>query len=177
MLAELEQGLLDAIDGSALGARLRRRDFLPRITPEVLQSLATTAPAVYIATRDITVAGHRAEVVIDALCLARNARGGTSALHGDGRVIGLYEIVDALLALLGPGQQHGYTATGARHERDPAWDAAGLHAAIVTVKAQAAVPAEIDAASLGPFLLFHAEHSLAAGENEPPAIDEVNLPQ
>lgn len=177
MLAELEQGLLDAIDGSALGARLKKRDFLPRISPEVLNSLATTAPAVYVATRDITVNGHRAEVVIDALCLARNARGATEAMHGDGRVIGLYEIVDALLALMGPGKQHGYTATGVRIERDPAWAAAGLNAAIVTVKAQAAVPAEIDAASLGPFLVFHAEHSLVAGDNEPPAIDEVNLPQ
>lgn len=177
MLAELEQGLLDAIAGSALGARLKKYDFLSRITPEVMKSLAPTAPAVYVATRDITVTGHRAEVTIDALCLARNARGATEALHGDSRVIGLYEIVDALLALMGPGKQHGYTATGARNDRDPLWDAAGLNAAIVTVKAQAAVPAEIDSASLGPFLVFHAEHSLVAGGNEPAAIDEVPLPQ
>lgn len=32
-------------------------------------------------------------------------------------------------------------------------------------------------ASLAPFLLFRAEHSLVAGELEPAAIDEVNLPQ
>ncbi|MEW6647192.1 MAG: hypothetical protein AB1450_08345 [Pseudomonadota bacterium] len=36
---------------------------------------------------------------------------------------------------------------------------------------------DVDESTLSDFLLFHAEHSLAPGDDEPAAIDEVNLPQ
>lgn len=177
MLADIELELIEEIRNSALGPRLKTLDILPRITPEVIKSFAPGAPAVYAVTRDLTVNGHRTVVKIDVLCLARNARGHIETRHGDDKTIGLYQIVDALLALTGPGSMHGFKITDGRMDRDPAWDAAGLAAASLTIEVHETVPAEIDADGLAPFLLFHAEHSLVAGENEPAAIDEVQLEQ
>ncbi len=177
MLAELELELIEEIEKSLLGPRLKEKAVLPRLTPEIVKTLAPTAPAVYVAARDLLVNGARTTVKIDILCLARNARGHVEKLHGDGQTIGLYQILSGLLALTGPGSTHGFKAIDARMDRAPEWEAAGLAAASLTVEVSAIVPAEIDAASLAPFLLFHAEHSLVAGENEPAAIDEVPLPQ
>lgn len=177
MLAALELELIAEIKNSLLGPRLKTVDILPRITPEVIKTFAPSAPAVYVVTRDVRVNAHRAAATIDVLCLARNARGHVETRHGDGKTIGLYEIVDALLALTGPGSKHGFKATAARIDTDPVWEASGLGAASLTIEVHETVPAEIDADSLAPFLLFHAEHSLVAGENEPAAIDEVALPQ
>lgn len=177
MFAELELELVEEIDKSLLGQRLKEVAVLPRITADIVKILATTAPAVYVSARDLLVNGARATVKLDVLCLARNARGRTEERHGDGKTLGLYQILDGLLALTGPGSTHGFKAIDARMDRSPEWEAAGLAAASLTVEVSDTVPAEIDAATLAPFLLFHAEHSLVAGENEPAAIDEVTLPQ
>jgi len=177
MFAELELELIAAIENSALRPRLKTLDLLPRLTPEVLKAIAVTAPAVYVASRDLKVSGNRVDVQIDVLCLARNARGHVELHHGDGKIIGLYEIMKALLALTGPGSTHGFILTDGRPDRDPRWEDAGLAAGLLTVRVSELVPAEIDVDSLGAFLVFHAEHSLVAGENEPAAIDDVQLPQ
>lgn len=177
MLAELELELIETVKNSALGPRLKTIDILPRITPEVIKSFAPSAPSVYVVHRDLLVNNHRAAIKIDVLCLARNARGHIETRHGDDKTIGLYQIIDALLALTGPGSTHGFKATDARMDADAAWDAAGLAAAVMTIEVNETVPAEINVDSLAPFLLFHAEHSLVAGENEPAAVDEVTLPQ
>jgi hypothetical protein len=178
MLAELEQELLSEIKDSALGPRLKLVDVAPPvITIDIIRKMATTAPSVYIAARDLRVDGHRTSVTLDVLCLARNARGHVEARHGDGQTIGLYEIFDGLLALTGPGSTHGFKATGGRMDRDPAWSESGVAAAVLSVDVQETVPSEINADTLAPFVLFHAEHSLVAGEAEPAAIDEVTLPQ
>ncbi|HJW80829.1 MAG TPA: phage protein Gp37 [Acidiferrobacterales bacterium] len=177
MLAELENELLAAVRDSALGPRLKKIDILPRITPDVIKSLATEAPAVYVAINSLLVDDHRVQNTIDVLCLARNARGHVEARHGDGQTIGLYQIVDAMLALTGPGSTHGFKTKSARIDADPVWEAAGLNAAGMVIEVHETVPAEVDVNSLAPFLTFHAEHSLVAGELEPAAIDEVTLPQ
>jgi hypothetical protein len=178
MLAELEQEFLREVEASALRPRLKAAEAAPPfITVEIIRKMATQAPAIYVAARELRVDGHRTTVTMDVLCLARNARGHVEAQHGDGKTIGLYEITDALLALTGPGSTHGFKATGGRMDRDPAWGEAGLAAAVIAIEVSETVPAEIDVDSLAPFLLFHAEHSLVAGEAEPAAVDEVTLPQ
>lgn len=87
MLSELEQGLIDVVDGSALKARLRTVDSMPDITPESIRNLVGTAPAVYVSAESVEFEGHRAKGLLSVLCLAKNSRGHKAQRRGDGDAI------------------------------------------------------------------------------------------
>jgi hypothetical protein len=140
MLTELEQGLIDVVNGSALKAHLRTVDSMPDITPETIRNLVGTAPAVYVVAESVEFDGHRARGILSVLCLAKNSRGHQAQRRGDGDAIGLYEIVSSVAALAGPGSRNSYKALRVRLDRDAAWRQLGLAAAVFRVESSVTVP-------------------------------------
>jgi hypothetical protein len=191
MLTALENDLVDLIEASPLNGKLRVGT-LPRISPDVIERMATTAPAVYIAWRDLKPDGEECKVTFELLLLARNARGHEAARQGDGLTIGLYEEAATLLALLN-GQ--GWRITGAAAARSAGWEGKGIYAATMTAETNRTMPHEIDAAllaTLSDFVTFDADLDIPpfetatehdkwlAGDqttSRPDAEDTVTLPQ
>lgn len=166
MLTDLEQGLIDVVEGSALKARLRTVDSMPDITPETIRNLVGTAPAVYVSAEDVEFDGHRAKGRLSVLCLAKNSRGHKAQRRGDGDAIGLYEIVSSVAALTGPDSRNGYKATRVRLDRSLAWRQLGLAVAVFNVEAGVTVPAAIDPATLADFATFDAQYDIPPHESE-----------
>ena len=101
MLAELENGLVALIKGSALGQRLRQVDSLPDLEGDSLVGRFTTdAPAVYVALGSFPVRNGYAVLKYGVACVARSSRSQHAARHGDGMAIGLQPMLDAALSLL-----------------------------------------------------------------------------
>lgn len=165
MLAELEQGLIDVVNNSALKARLRTVDSLPDITPETARALVTASPALYVVAESVDISGYRATGRLSVLCLSRNARGHKAERRGDGEVIGLYEMVDSTLALLGAGSTHGYKPLRTRFDRSTLWRQLGLAAAVISVETSMSVPATLDPATLSDFIIFDAQYDIAPHES------------
>lgn len=101
MLAELETGLVELLNASALKPRVRQIDSLPDLEGDSLIGRFTTdAPAIYVAMGSFPVANRCAKPKYGIACVAKNSRGHQSARHGDGVAIGLYELLDAVMALV-----------------------------------------------------------------------------
>lgn len=178
MLGEAEQKVIDQIASSPLGARLRKVAALPRITAEVVRRIAVEHPAVYVSPGELPIDGDSVGLEFDVLCVSKNARGYEAATRGDQATVGLYEMVDALLALTGPGATHGIIAKRARVLRSSEFEEVGIYAAVVTVALRESIPAEIDAATLDAFVTFDEKYDLDKSQTgEPVAEDTVTLPQ
>lgn len=173
MLTTLENDLVDLVKGSALNGKLRVGT-LPRISPDVIERMATSAPAVYVAWRDLKPDGEECRVTFELLLLAKNARGHEAARQGDGLTIGLYETAAALLALLNGS---GWRVTGAAAARSAGWEEKGIYAATMTAETTRTLPHEIDEAALAAFIAFHADYDLQPSNGAVDAADDVTLPQ
>lgn len=159
MLAELEQGLVNLVKGSELGKRLRAVEVVPEITEDIVRRMVVSVPAVFVSWRSFKVNGDGVVSVLDVVCLARNARNPKAARHGDGSEIGLYQIVDALAALLA-GFNSQYKITTARADRSQAWGKAGVEAAALTAEHSGTVPQELDLSTLDDFIILHADYDI-----------------
>lgn len=180
MFAAIEDEIIAAVKASPLGARLRAVASLPAADEENLIARFTAdSPAVYV-----TIGGFVADSRVLTLryglaCCARNARGHQAARDGEGQLIGVYEMMDALTALFGdrPTTSVGWHVTGGNWLNDKRILRMGLTVGVVNIEGKVPIPNAIDTATLNAFLTYRAEHSLAPGGTEPQAIDEVNLPQ
>lgn len=152
MFAEMEAGLVLMIEQSALKQKLAKVDTLPDADGDnLVVRMAADAPAVYV------VAGHPYKVESGVLsvpfglaCVARNARGHEEARRGDGKTIGLYQILESVLRLAENGRAGGYVwrVAGVEFMSDDKLIKAGLTVGVVRVETTAAIPAGFDEAAL-----------------------------
>lgn len=146
MLRELEQGLVALLKSSALADRLRQIDTLPDLDGDSLVGkFGAEAPAVYVALGSGVVAARgMTEPTLGIACLARNSRGAQAARHGDGQVIGLIDLVEAVMTLVDGavvGEQEYAVLRWDMLSSEPI-TRKGLYAAVVTVRTAAVLPIE-----------------------------------
>lgn len=179
-IGALEDELILTIKASPLGARVREVAGLPDGNADTLvKRFRTTAPAVYVSPAPFDVAAPTASPVFEVLAVARNARGQRDARHGDGSVIGLYEMIDILLPLLSESctASSGWSVTRIGFGRQELFADHGLHAASLTLRGRIEVSQDIDAAALDAFVIFHADYDIAPADGAIDATDHVTLPQ
>lgn len=146
MLGEMENALIAVLKSSELGKRLKMIGSQPDVPDkDLISRWGLDAPAAYIASGDgsLTDRGTVATSFVVVL-VARNARGHEAARHGDGRTIGLYEMVDAGIALFNEARTSsglwyvsGYQFLQLTELRDR-----GLYVALLALQTQCAVPTE-----------------------------------
>jgi len=168
MLAELEDGLVALVKNAALGQKLVTVAGLPDLdSASLVKRMAAEAPAVYVAPMDFSVADGLAAARFGIACVARNSRGQEAARKGDGKAIGLAQIIDSVLALMDGGKADGvvFYVTGVGFQADEAFYAAGLYVATVAVEATGvALPPALDEDSLALFKTFHADYDIEPHE-------------
>ncbi len=164
MLVGTEEAFIDLVKASALKDRLRTIDAVDQVTPDMIRRMVASAPAVYVLVRHSRIERASARVTADVLCLARNARGGKAARHGDASAIGAYEIADAIVALCN-NLNAGFTPTDAKVDRNPAWPAAQLAAVVVTVQNSVTAPTGLDLDKLADFATFDAQYDIPPHED------------
>lgn len=185
MLGQLEAHLIDLLKASPLGSRLRAVDSLPD-TPDkdLVKRWGMDAPAAYVVAMDGTLSQALATPQFVVVLVARNARSHQAARHGDGKTIGLYEMLDAAIAELhgGVAGDASWEVTRYQFMQDDALRDQGLHVALVLIQADVDPPQK-DAVNLADFLEFHADfdiqpfataadrHRWAAEDHAEPAPD------
>lgn len=162
MLGELETQLIELLKASPLGRRLKAIDSLPD-TPDkdVIKRWGVEAPAAYVVALDGSLDQDVATPQFVVVLVARNARGHQAARRGDGKTIGLYEMLDAVIAELNGGQTEDANWQVTRYQflQDNDLREQGLQAALVLVQSTTDAPQK-DAVNLGEFLEFHADYDL-----------------
>lgn len=177
----LENELLDIIQGSAIKNRVREIELLPDVKEKSLVSrFETKAPAIYISYNRAPKIDDYANRQFSIVCLARNSRShehqrpGKGGQHGDGRTIGLFEMVDYLEALLNYNQ--GWRVESDMELQIDVLKRAGLYGASIQLSIRDSINPPDDE-SLVPFITWTAEHSMIDGIDEPVAKDHVTLEQ
>lgn len=154
MLGELENELIATLKASELGKRLKMIGSQPDVPDkDLIGRWSLEAPAAYVASGDgsLTERGDvNAPFVV--VLVARNARGHEAARHGDARLIGLYEMVDASIALFNEAATASgvWYVTGYQFLQLPDLRDRGLYVALVALQARCAAPTP-DTSSLADF--------------------------
>lgn len=169
MLAELENGLVALVRNAALGQKLATVAGLPdRDSASLVKRFGAEAPAVYVAPMDFTVAAGYADVRFGIACVARNSRSQDAARKGDGKAIGLTQIIDAVLAIMDGGKADGvvFYVTGVSFQADEAFYASGLYVATVAIEATGVeLPPALDETTLALFQTFRASYDIEPHES------------
>lgn len=164
LLAELEDGLVALVKSAPLGQKLATVAGLPDLdSASLVKRMAAEAPAVYVAPMDFTVADGLADARFGIACVAKNSRGQEAARKGDGKMIGLSQIIDSVLALMDGGKADGvvFYVTGVSFQADEAFYAAGLYVATVAIEATGVeLPAALDDAALSVFQTLRTSYDI-----------------
>jgi phage gp37-like protein len=171
MLGDLENELIALIKESPLGKRLKPVDSLPD-TPDkdVIKRWGVDAPAAYLVAMDGSITQAIATPQFVVVLVARNARSHQAARQGDGKTIGLYEMMEACIGELHGGQTDNasWQVTRYQFQQEAELRNQGLCAALVLVQADVDPPQK-DGMNLGEFLEFHADFDidpLTPGEHQ-----------
>ncbi len=179
-ISVLERELVDHLKASVLATRVRRVETLPDLDANnLVKKFSNEAPAIYVSYAGGTHSQHVMERRFGIACVARNSRGHDAARHGDAQTIGLYELIDVVESLL-DGTNTGTAAWSVRGDTEINAEKlfnAGIYGAVIDLQTRVDIDNAVDESELDAFETFHAEHSMAAGEDEPDAIDEVTLEQ
>lgn len=167
MFAELETGLVDLVKSSPINAFLKVVGTLPDDDEDNLVArMAADAPAVYVvAGRNFKVDNGSMAVPFGLACVSRNARGHEDARRGDGKILGMYQILEAVLGLAENGKAGGSSwrvSDVGFMNSERIWKA-GLTIGVVTVETTVAMPQGIDASLLSvmsDFKTFHADYDI-----------------
>lgn len=169
MLVELETALVELIAKSPLKNRLAEVDSLPDLDGDSLvNKFLTSAPAVYVALGSFPISGQQTRPKFGIACVAKNSRGHKAARHGDGVAIGLYQMVDAVIALVNGctvnagGSAISFEATGCDQVGSEKLFEKGLYAAVVHIQTSGEIdlPEAIDESQLADFKTFHADYDI-----------------
>lgn len=180
MFSAIEDEIVAAIKASVLSPKLRAVDSLPAADEEnLLARFSADAPAVYVTSGGFVARDRILTLRYGLACCARNARGHMAARDGDALAVGAYEMMAALVALFvqRATASVSWDVTGGTWLNDQRILRAGLTVGVVNIEGRVHAPNGVDAAALNAFVTYRAEHSMAPGADEPPAIDEVTLPQ
>lgn len=159
MLGELENELIALIKESQLGKRLRVVDQLPDVPDkDVLNRWGVDAPAAYVVAMDGTLTDAVATAPFVVVLVARNARGAGASRQGDTKAIGLYEMLDEVIAELHGGRTNGasWSVTGYQFLQNEAARDKGLQVALVATQSNCDPPQRGDL-NLADFTVFHAD--------------------
>ncbi|WP_181297026.1 phage protein Gp37 [Pseudomonas sp. Q2-TVG4-2] len=163
MLGDLETQLVDLLKGSELGLRLKVVDSLPD-TPDsdLVKRWGLDAPAAYVVAADGTLSQAIATPQFVVVLVARNARGHQAARRGDGKTVGLYQMLDAAIAELHGGQTADASWQVTRYQflHDSQFRDQGLQIALLQIQADTDPPQK-DAVNLGEFLEFHSDFDIS----------------
>jgi phage gp37-like protein len=163
MLAELETGLVDRIRSAPVAQRVREVDALPELDGAALvKKFGASAPAIYVSPASFSIK-DQAQPRFSVAAVSRNAAGHKGAMQGDGRLIGLYELTDALLALLNGASAGGtsWTVRGVDFVKDEQLYQAGLHVAVLRLEGTPVqLPSFLDDAALDDFITFHGDYDI-----------------
>lgn len=164
MLTEIENALVAEIKSAPVAKNLKQVDTLPDLDGDSLVSrFATDAPAVYVAPAvSFSIKNSLVDVGFGIACVARNAGGQAAARKGDGKMIGMYQIAEAVASLLDGFKANGTPlyATSISIMNDEKIYKSGLQVAVVTLQGQATLPPSIDATALGDFITFNAQYDI-----------------
>jgi len=183
IIATVEAAILGQVQAT-LGATVKVKESLAGSwTLDLLKQAIQKAPGVYVAF--LSGRGNpNADGYLDGSFVVYAVTGGpleAQRRQGTPRVIGAYEIVERLVPVLA-GLKVADVGTinvvdVSNLFKEATFELGGTVYGISLLLPNMPMTYQADLAGLAPFLLFHAEHSLVAGELEPAAIDEVNLPQ
>ena len=176
MLAEIETGLIELLKDSPLRQRVRQIDTLPDLEGDSLIGRFTTdAPAIYVAMGSFQIANRNARPKYGIACVARNSRGHQAARHGDGVVIGLYEMLDAVMELVDSSliayrqgvvddeefsDAVSFEVTGVDLVSSESLFQKGIYAGVVQIQSIAEVPFSGVTEQLADFKTFHADYDI-----------------
>jgi hypothetical protein len=167
MLAELETGLVALIKASALDRRVRLVDSLPDLAGDSLVGrFVSDAPAVYVALGSFPVVSGYARIKFGIACVARNSRSHQAARHGDGVVIGLHEMLDAVMTLadgatVGAGDDAvSFEVISCDQIASEALYQKGIYAGAVQIQSSADVALPALLSNLSDFKTFHADYDV-----------------
>lgn len=183
VIATVEAAILAQVQ-AALGNTVKVRESLAGSwTMDLLKAAIQKAPGVYVAF--LSGRGNpSADGYLDGSFVVYAVTGGpleAQRRQGTPRVIGAYEIVERLVPVLA-GLKVANVGTLRVQDvnnlfKEATFELGGTVYGITVTLPNMPMTYQANLASLAPFLLFHAEHSLVAGDAEPAAIDEVQLPQ
>lgn len=163
MLGNLENELVELIKASDLGKRLRTVAPLPDVPDkDVIKRWGAEAPAAYVVAMEGTIDGDTSTPRFVLVFVARNARGAVASRQGGKREVGLYDMLDAGIALVRSSTEGAsWQPTGYQLLQDPAVRDAGMEAGMVSVMATVDTPSlDPEGLNLGEFLEFHADYDL-----------------
>ena len=165
MLAEVEDGLIHLIRGAPIGARLAVVGSLPNLDGEALvRRFGSDAPAVYVTPGRIQTREGQWLPTFGLGCVARNARGQAAARKGDGMIVGLYTIVEHVMAACDGATAGGinWTVNGIDYLDDATLAQNGLFIATVQLRAAGWIdmPEGIDEQSLADFKRLRADYDI-----------------
>jgi hypothetical protein len=165
MLAESEDGLIALVKKSALAGRLAKVGALPEVDGEALvKRFGTDAPAVYVSPGQIEIKDDTLRLHYGIGCVARNAAGQAAARKGDGNTIGLYQIIEGVVALAHGARvaDYNWVVVDAKPIHDELLAKNNLHVAVVTVRTAGWIdmPPALDEAALADFIRFRADYDL-----------------
>lgn len=195
MLANLENELIALIKTSAVATKVREIDSLPDLEGKSLvQKFNTAAPAIYVAPAPFAISDSGLMLPRYGIALvAKNAAGQKAVRQGDGIAIGLYDMIDAVLAIFNfvSTASCAWRPSGVDFMHDELLFANGIYAAVIKVSgSEVALPNPIDDTLLAAFTTFHADldiqpHALPATQLQwsqqnytngaPDAQDDVTL--
>lgn len=173
MLADAENGLVEAIKAAPIGKRLREVGALPDLEADgLVKKFGADAPAVYVVAGSFKIEDGRGLPAFGIVCVARNSRGAQAARQGDGQTVGLYEIVEYVAAAIDGASIGGvgWRATAADFLDDEKLYQAGIYGAVVRIEAAGPVtlPAPLDDSALADFQTFVTDYDI---NNQQPAAE------
>ena len=180
MIKAIEDALI-ALINTTLPNVLRLVKSVPgQLDEQILKTMFASAPAVYVAFLNGRASDNRSWDATFAVYAVTGSGAQDQRRGGDARVIGAYDIVQALLPAI---NYHTVPDVGTlKFERvqnlfNLALDKQGLTVYAMTFNINMGMDYAINTNALNAFVTYHAEHSLVPGNNEPAAIDNVTLEQ
>lgn len=171
-----------AVSNDALQKKVRDMESLPgRMSLQVLKNIAAKAPAVYVAylggRKGASVHGTVIHKGVFAVYIITDTDEGR---RGSARKIGAYDIINTLVPVL---NDHQVTDVGTlefqRIENlfSVELDKQGVSIYAAVFEMPMSLEYQIDEAALDNFVTYSATHSMAPGDDEPDAEDNVQLEQ
>lgn len=170
MLAECEDGLVALVKNSPLGLKLATVGALPEIDGDnLVKRFGAEAPAVYVAPGQITLREGELILHYGIGCVARSGRGQEAARKGDGKAIGLYQIVEGVAAIAdrAVAGDVNWSVVGIEYLTDALLAQNGLQVAVVRVRSSGGIelPPALDETTLALFKTLRADYDVEPHES------------
>lgn len=181
MFGEIENELVALIQQSSLGDHLRTVEALPDLSDDTLiNRLRADAPAVYVAiSTPIRIEGDVMYPRVGLAAIAHWTRGAHEARQGSPVSVGVYDMMDTLLALLNGARTNAsaWRVVGAGLLNSAALYGAGLYGGSVQIEGRMTLPDYVQSDALAAFERFTADWDMAPSDEQIDAQDNVTPEQ